>query len=199
MRNAEATKERILEAALAEFSAHGIAGARVDRIAQTAKCNKNLIYIYFEDKERLFETVLAKHLLRVHEEYPFTPDDLPGYAAKVFDFAMTNPDLMRLLAWSTLENTKGSAERIATLDGKVAALTEAQEAGQVATAFPPDFLLVAILSLATAWSATSPFGPSINPKAAERSAAIQKNLLKAVRLLATAGKGTPAQASSRKP
>ncbi len=111
MRNAEATRERILEAALAEFSAHGIAGARVDRIAQAAKCNKNLIYIYFEDKESLFKTVLGKHLMRVHEEYPFTPDDLPGYAAKVFHFAMTNPDLLRLLAWSTLENTKGSAGR----------------------------------------------------------------------------------------
>ena len=91
MRNAEATKERILEAALAEFSAHGIAGARVDRIAQAARCNKNLIYIYFEDKETLFTTVLQKHLVRIHEEQPFTPDDLPGYAAKVFDWARANP------------------------------------------------------------------------------------------------------------
>src|ERR1700677_4488041 len=115
MRNAEATRERILKAALAEFSAHGIAGARVDRIAQVAKCNKNLIYVYFQDKETLFTTVLSKHLIRVHEAYPFTPDDLPGYAAKVFDFAMENPDLLRLLAWSTLENTKGSAQRVATL------------------------------------------------------------------------------------
>ena len=79
MRNAAATKERILEAALAEFSAHGIAGARVDRIAQAARCNKNLIYIYFQDKETLFTTILSKHLMRVHEAYPFTPDDLPGY------------------------------------------------------------------------------------------------------------------------
>ena len=103
MRNAAATKERILEAALAEFSAHGIAGARVDRIAQAARCNKNLIYIYFEDKETLFTTVLLKHLTRIHEEQPFTPDDLPGYAAKVFDWAMANPNLMRLIAWSALE------------------------------------------------------------------------------------------------
>ena len=36
MRNAEASRERILDAALAEFSAYGIAGARVDRIAQAA-------------------------------------------------------------------------------------------------------------------------------------------------------------------
>src|ERR1700689_2118295 len=107
MRNVEATQERILKAALAEFSAYGIAGARVDRIAETAKCNKNLIYIYFKDKENLFTTVLNRHLMRVHEEQPFTPDDLPGYAVKVFDFAMANPDLMRLIAWSELEK-KGS-------------------------------------------------------------------------------------------
>ena len=190
MRNAEATKERILDAALAEFSAHGIAGARVDRIAQAAKCNKNLIYIYFEDKETLFTAVLRKHLMRVYEERPFTPDDLPGYAAKVFDFAMANPDLMRLMAWSALENAKGSAERVAALDAKLAALTEAQAVGRVGTAFSPDFLLIAVLSLATAWSVASPFGPSVNSKAAERPAALRESLVEAVRLLASAGQGT---------
>jgi AcrR family transcriptional regulator len=91
MRNAEATRERILEAALAEFSTLGIAGARVDRIARAAGYNKNLIYVYFQDKETLFTTVLQKHLARVYDANPFTPDDLPGYAAKVFDFAMPTP------------------------------------------------------------------------------------------------------------
>jgi AcrR family transcriptional regulator len=80
---------------MAEFSTYGIAGARVDRIAKTAGCNKNLIYIYFENKETLFSTILQKHLTRVYEDLSFTPDDLPGYAARVFDFAMAHPDLMR--------------------------------------------------------------------------------------------------------
>jgi AcrR family transcriptional regulator len=200
MRNAEATRERILDAALAEFSAHGIAGARVDRIAQAAGCNKNLIYVYFTDKETLFTTVLRKHLLRIHEEYPFTPDDLPVYAAKVFDFAMANPDLMRLLAWSALEQTtKEQAERMAVLDAKVSALTAAQKARQVGAAFPPDFLLVAVMSLATAWSAASPFGPSVNLKAGERPAALRKQLMEAVRLLAKSGKKTRASAKSALP
>jgi AcrR family transcriptional regulator len=190
MRNSEATRQRILDAALAEFSAHGIAGGRVDRIAQAAGCNKNLIYIYFEDKETLFATVLRKHLIRVHEEQPFTPDDLPGYAAKVFDFAMANPDLLRLLAWSTLEDPNGSAERLAALDVKVAALSEAQKAGHVGAAFPPRFLLTALLSLAMAWSVASPFGSSADSKTAEHPAAIRKNLAEAVRLLTNAGKGT---------
>jgi AcrR family transcriptional regulator len=198
MRNAETTKERILEAALAEFSAHGIAGARVDRIARAARCNKNLLYIYFEDKETLFATVLLKHLLRIHEERPFTPDDLPGFAAKVFDWAMANPDLMRLMAWSALEQkAKGQAERVAALDAKIAALTEAQNAGQVGTAFPPRFLLIAVMSLATAWSVASPFGPSVDPKAAERPAALRKSVAEAVRLLADAGKGTRTQERSK--
>jgi hypothetical protein len=82
-------------------------------------------------------------------------------------------------------------------DAKVAALTEAQKAGQVGTTFPPDFLLNAVMSLATAWSAASLFGPSLDPKAAERPAALRKSLIEAVRLLANAGKGTPTQGRSK--
>ena len=198
MRNAEATRERILAAALAEFSAYGVAGARVDRIAQTAGCNKNLIYIYFEDKETLFATVLRKHLMRIHEEQPFTPDDLPGYAAKLFDWAMANPDLMRLMAWFALEEqAKDPAERLAIFDAKVRALAEAQKAGQVGTAFPPAFLLTAVMRLATAWSAASPSGLSVDPKAAEHPAALRKSLIEAVRLLANAGKRTRNQGRSK--
>jgi AcrR family transcriptional regulator len=200
MRNAEATRERILEAALAEFSAHGIAGARVDRIAHAAGCNKNLIYIYFEDKETLFTTVLLKHLMRIHEEQPFTPDDLPGYAGKVFDWAMANPDLMRLMAWSALEqNAKGNAARVAAFEAKIRALAAAQKAGHLGTTFPPEFLLIAVMSLTTAWSAGGLFGPYVVPKADERKAEMRQNIVEAVRLLADAGKGTrtPVRSKSR--
>jgi AcrR family transcriptional regulator len=199
MRNAEATKERIMEAALAEFSAHGIAGARVDRIAQAAQCNKNLIYIYFTDKETLFTTVLLKHLTRIHDEQPFTPDDLPGFVGNVFDWAMANPDLMRLMAWSVLEQkVQGPSERVAALEAKVRALAEAQKAGRVGTAFPPGFLVIAVMSLATAWSVASPFGPSFDPKAAEHPAVLRESLIEAVRLLADAGKGPRIQGKSKR-
>jgi AcrR family transcriptional regulator len=46
---------RILDAALEEFSTHGVAGARVDRIASAADCNKNLLYVYFGSKENLLQ------------------------------------------------------------------------------------------------------------------------------------------------
>jgi hypothetical protein len=44
VRDAEETRQRLLKAAIAEFSANGIAGARPDRIAATAPADKALIY-----------------------------------------------------------------------------------------------------------------------------------------------------------
>lgn len=54
-----ATLARILAAAKEEFSANGLAGARVDTIALAAGVTKQLVYHYYEGKEKLFEAVLA--------------------------------------------------------------------------------------------------------------------------------------------
>ncbi|MFT9164998.1 MAG: TetR/AcrR family transcriptional regulator [Komagataeibacter saccharivorans] len=57
-RDAEATQKRILAAAKKEFAMSGLAGARVDIIAERAEANKRMIYHYFGSKEALFERVL---------------------------------------------------------------------------------------------------------------------------------------------
>src|SRR5260370_39035772 len=57
-RQPEESRAAILEAAVAEFAEHGIAGARTDAIARTAHVNKALLYYYFEDKNALYEAVL---------------------------------------------------------------------------------------------------------------------------------------------
>jgi hypothetical protein len=67
-------------------------------------------------------------------------------------------------------------------------VAEAQGAVRVGTAFSPPFLLTAVLSLATAWSAAGPFGLAIDPKAVGRSAALRRNIKDAVRLLVGNGK-----------
>lgn len=53
-RSAE-TRAKILDAALGEFAANGLAGARTERIAAAAGVNKALLYYYFESKEKLYE------------------------------------------------------------------------------------------------------------------------------------------------
>ena len=61
-RDSTATRARILDAAIAEFTAYGLAGARIDRIAETADANKRSIYVYFENKELLFNAALHRVL-----------------------------------------------------------------------------------------------------------------------------------------
>ncbi|HYP70733.1 MAG TPA: helix-turn-helix domain-containing protein, partial [Variovorax sp.] len=47
-RDAAATQEALIAAAVDEFSRNGYAGARVDEIASAAGVNKQLVYHYFE-------------------------------------------------------------------------------------------------------------------------------------------------------
>ena len=54
-RDAARTKQRLLDAACDEFAKYGIAGGRVERIAAAARCNKALIYAYFDSKDALFD------------------------------------------------------------------------------------------------------------------------------------------------
>lgn len=57
-RDAKRTEASILAAATEEFADHGLAGARVDRIAERARSNKRMLYYYFGSKDALFLAVL---------------------------------------------------------------------------------------------------------------------------------------------
>ncbi|MBB5694541.1 TetR/AcrR family transcriptional regulator [Muricoccus pecuniae] len=75
---AEATRRRILDAALTEFAAHGLAGARVDEIAARAGANKRMLYAYFGNKEELWVAVLeAAYAHKRAEERALQVDGLP--------------------------------------------------------------------------------------------------------------------------
>jgi len=54
------TRRRILLAATAEFAAKGLAGARVDEIADRAGVSKRMLYHYFGNKESLWLAVLEQ-------------------------------------------------------------------------------------------------------------------------------------------
>ncbi|QHW32277.1 TetR/AcrR family transcriptional regulator [Paenibacillus rhizovicinus] len=184
MRNSEVTRERILEAAMAEFSAYGIMGARVDRIAKNAGCNKNMIYIYFENKQTLFNTILRLHLTRVYQEIDFTPEDLPGFAVRVFDFAISNPELMRLLVWSNIEQqAEGLGDRDDSRSLKVQSIAAAQQSGKIGTAFPPAFILTTVMTLATAWTVANPFGLPLDSESMKNVDALRDGIAGTVKLM----------------
>lgn len=58
--NPEKTRENILQAAISEFVQQGLAGARVDAIAERTQTSKRMIYYYFTSKEQLYVEVLEK-------------------------------------------------------------------------------------------------------------------------------------------
>src|SRR5258708_21214697 len=102
-RNAEDTKKRILAAATEEFTEHGIAGARVDRIAAAANSNKALLYAYFGNKEQLFEAVFAQMGPAATGAVPSEARDLPAYAVAMFARYRPGAPGARRSDWSPLE------------------------------------------------------------------------------------------------
>lgn len=102
----ERTKQRLLDAGTTEFSARGLAGARVDRIAAAAGVNKERIYQYFGNKEQFFGAVLSNQLALVMDAVPITGhgiEAITDYAARVFDYQCAHPELARLTFWEGLE------------------------------------------------------------------------------------------------
>jgi AcrR family transcriptional regulator len=148
-----ATSRRILDAATEEFSRHGIAGARIDRITAAARTNKAQVYGYFGSKEGLFEAVLADCLKQSQTQ--FDADDLPGWAVALYDEILRRPDLVRLMGWIRLEQRPaGLILDSLDLEPKFAAITRAQAAGRLRPGAPAD-LLSLVVAMAFAWSPTT--------------------------------------------
>src|SRR3974377_1411160 len=57
-----ARREAVLSAALDEFSSRGFEAARLDDVARRAGVAKGTIYLYFRDKESLFQEMIRTML-----------------------------------------------------------------------------------------------------------------------------------------
>jgi AcrR family transcriptional regulator len=148
-RDAEDTKRRLLEAAATEFAERGIAGARIDRIAAAAQANKALIYSYFGNKEQLFDAVFDALVVDTLHDVPIDPEDLAGYAARLFDRNLSHPQAFRLAIWHSLERGGAALPEavVAANQGKIAAIAKAQRDGRVSARFPAAELMVLVTGL----------------------------------------------------
>ena len=158
-RDAEATRERIFQAATGEFAEHGLAGARIDAIAKRAQANKQLIYAYFGSKEELFAAVVGRQLARIDDEVALAPDRLPEYAGEIFDFHGEHPELARLLVSEALSYGAGPVPdqqgREALKARKVKAVRAGQEHGSIDPSLDARDLLQFAIALAI-WPTATP-------------------------------------------
>ncbi|MFJ2959201.1 TetR/AcrR family transcriptional regulator [Streptomyces sp. NPDC087270] len=171
-RDPDRTREKLLHAAVAEFAAHGEAGARIDRIAEHAGVNKRMIYAYFGNKEALFAAVLEHSLGQLVETVPLTTDDLPGYAGHLFDYLIDHPERHRLALWRVLEGSRSTEAEERSTAEKLSALRDARahDSGLDAAS-----LLVFIMALVRAWPSTydKMTRPSFADAAAQRAAVVE--------------------------
>lgn len=110
------TREDILIVATEEFVAHGLAGARVDAIAERTRTSKRMIYYYFENKEGLYLAVLERAYRKIRTlEADLKLSDLePEQALRTliettFEHDEANPDFVRLVS---IENIHHAAHML---------------------------------------------------------------------------------------
>lgn len=164
-RQPDVTRRNILDAALVEFAAHGLAGARVDEIAARSGSNKRMIYEYFGNKEGLWLTVLEGAYARMREEEHtidvarMKPVDGMRYLMEFnFRFCARNPEFIALLSAENLNKSsylRGS-EKIQQLYSPLLAvirdlLDRGQREGVFRKGVDPVHVYLTIASLGTCY------------------------------------------------
>ena len=98
------TMADILDVATREFSEKGLAGARIDVIAEAMRTSKRMIYYYFGSKEGLYIAVLEEAYRRIrhietelHLEDLAPEDALRKLVGFTVDYQLANPDFIRLV------------------------------------------------------------------------------------------------------
>jgi AcrR family transcriptional regulator len=120
-RDGDATRARILDAAIAEFAAKGFNGARIEEICQNARANPRMIYRYFGDKEGLYVAVLETVLRELRaEELKLEVDHVEPLEGMILLFQFIHdhfghhPELISLLSGENLLKGRFLRESVAT-------------------------------------------------------------------------------------
>jgi AcrR family transcriptional regulator len=111
------TMADILEVATREFADKGLAGARIDAIADAMRTSKRMIYYYFGSKEGLYLAVLEEGYRRMRameadahiEDLP--PEDaLRKLVAQTLDYQWSHPEFGRLVQSENIHRAKYLAQ-----------------------------------------------------------------------------------------
>jgi AcrR family transcriptional regulator len=155
VRNTAELRGEILEAARSEFAQYGLAGARIDRIARSARASKERLYAHFGDKETLFREVFAADSVEFYRSITLRPDAVPEFVGEIYDLARRRPEHLRMINWAHLEGFM-LGEPLA--DGQplhehgITAIEDAQAAGYVDAAWQPADLIAMLFAVGLAWA-----------------------------------------------
>jgi len=154
--NPARTRARLLAAAVQEFSEHGYAGARIERISRSAGVNRERLYSYFGNKQALLERVLAERVATALDAAAVQghgPTAAGAFAASYFDACRGSADLPRLVAWEGLE----LGHPVEVTDRRTSAALKVDELQVALPALPRERvqdLLLTVVTLCHGWFTT---------------------------------------------
>lgn len=150
-RDLERTREALLKAGLAEFSAKGLAGARTDAIARRAAVNKRMLFYCFGSKQGLYREVLKRKLDEKERVIESLPDDLADGLLQMYDAGCADLDWVRMLEWEALASTNramiGEEDRRALFETALNRLRKADSQGVVAEGADLSHLFISLLAV----------------------------------------------------
>lgn len=131
------TEDRILDAAREVFMKHGLYGARMQDIADTAGINKALLHYYFRNKQKLFDHVFEGALIRYFEQMQvFSDESLPvlervlQFVDKLIDFLSDYPQMSMFIIKELAVHPEAFSEKVVRIKkGKGVSLISLLQAG----------------------------------------------------------------------
>src|SRR5688500_18343704 len=168
-------RARIVAAAAKEFAAFGFKGARIERIAQAADCNRALVYFYFGDKAGLFEAVLDEAADYRTQQMAAQPGTLAEGMIYWFRRNLAEPQRIRLIMQEALAEDPDSPippRRIDYLGRQLDMVEAFQSAGLLRADMDPRHLLTIILAL-TSFPASFPRVAAVSLDASDEAALAQ--------------------------
>ena len=160
-RDPEATRYAILTAAEEVFLERGFGDTPLSLIAKKAGVTKSLIHHHFESKEKLWDEVKHSALCgfaaqqdEIQNKGEVTLETLRETMTAYFRFVQQHPQLVRLMAWMTIENLKERVDICVhdkLIENSVAQIQTAQEKGLVRDDVPAINVLMAFISMVHGW------------------------------------------------
>jgi TetR/AcrR family transcriptional regulator len=147
-RDAERSRRCLLSAALDEFAAKGLAGARVQDIAQRAGVNKQLISYYFGGKEGLY-----RELQRSWQESQArfaAGRPIEELALRYLNEGLADPRPARLLLWHGLGPGSDQPPDDSSVLGDLASMRQRQADGELTSDLDARFLRLALMAVVMA-------------------------------------------------
>ena len=161
VRDPEATRSAILDAAESAFLSKGFAETSTAEIARRAGVTKSLIHHHFGSKEALWEEVKVRRFsVYAEQQMQLLRDQEPTAALlrdsmkMYFRFLRTNPEIVKMLAWMFVEQSQdedcADLDRELTLAG-IEKIRLAQERGELRSDLNPGFILFTFIGIAQHW------------------------------------------------